>query len=173
MRQDLTQEQLGAVFLWIVKELVRIVLFDDLATVHEDHPVCHCLGKPHLMRYAEHGHPVLGQLNHDLQHLFDHLRIQCGGGFIKQHDLGVHTQTAGNRHPLLLSTRQLSRVLTGLLRDLDPVEIVHRNLFRLDPGHLSHPDWTQGEIVEHREVGEQVEVLEHHPRLRAGSVRCF
>ena len=39
--QDLTQEELRAVRLRVVEELVRFVLLDDLADVHEEDPVGH------------------------------------------------------------------------------------------------------------------------------------
>ena len=39
VRQNLAQEHLRAVDLRVVEEVVRIVLFDDLAAVHEDHTI--------------------------------------------------------------------------------------------------------------------------------------
>ena len=53
--QNLAQEQLGAVALRVVEEVVWRGLFDDFTLVHEDHPVCHGAGKAHFVGYAEHG----------------------------------------------------------------------------------------------------------------------
>ena len=48
MPEDLAQEELGALRLRIVEEGLGFVLLDDLALVHEDHPVGHGLGEAHL-----------------------------------------------------------------------------------------------------------------------------
>ena len=43
--EDLAQEQLRPLVLGVVEELLGFVLLDDLARVHEDHPVRHRLRK--------------------------------------------------------------------------------------------------------------------------------
>ena len=53
--QDLAQEQLGAIILWVVEEVVRRGLFDDFALVHEDHAVGHGAGEAHFVGHADHG----------------------------------------------------------------------------------------------------------------------
>ena len=46
----------GAFVLRIVEELVRAVLLDDLATVHEDDAVGHLAREAHFVGHAQHGH---------------------------------------------------------------------------------------------------------------------
>src|SRR6056297_1293585 len=73
--EDLTQEQLGALGLRVVEEFLGFILLHDLALIHEDHPVRDLAGEPHLVGDAEHGHALLGQFDHRVEHLGDHFRI--------------------------------------------------------------------------------------------------
>jgi hypothetical protein len=52
---------------------------------------------------AEHGHALLGEVDHGVEHLLDHLRIERRGRLVEQHDLGAHAQRAGDGHALLLA----------------------------------------------------------------------
>jgi hypothetical protein len=74
--QDLAEEQLGALVLRIVEELVWLVLLDDLALIHEDHPVGNLPGEAHFVGHAEHGHAFFSQIHHGVEHFLDHLRIE-------------------------------------------------------------------------------------------------
>ena len=93
----------------IAEELLRRRHLDDLAPVHEDHPVGDAAGEAHLVRDAEHGHAVFGEADHGVEHLLDHLRIERRGRLVEQHDLGLHAQRPGDRHALLLAARELRR----------------------------------------------------------------
>src|SRR3546814_2751202 len=88
MMQNLAEEQLGARRLRVVEELLRLVLLDDLAAIHEDHPVGDLAGEAHLVSDAKHGHAALGEVHHDVEHLGDHLWIERRGRLVEQHDLG-------------------------------------------------------------------------------------
>ena len=114
------------------------------------------------MGHAEHGHAVFGQADHGVQHLFHHLRIECRGRLVEQHDLRFHAQRAGNRHTLLLTTGELPRVLVGLLGNAHALEEMHGDFLGLALGHLAYPHRRQGAVLQHGEMREQVEVLEHH-----------
>ena len=103
MGKNLTDKLGGPIGLRVVEELIGFAGFDDLSVVHEDDPVGHLTGKAHLMGDHAHGHPLAGQLNHDVQYLTNHFGIQGAGGLVKEHDLGRHGQPAGNGHALLLS----------------------------------------------------------------------
>ncbi|MNR12492.1 hypothetical protein D3C85_1288510 [compost metagenome] len=67
----------------------------------------------------------------------------------------------------MLATGQLPRVLEGLLGDAHALEEVHGDFFGLTLGHLAHPHRRQGAVLQHTEVREQVEVLEHHAHFAA------
>src|SRR6056297_197647 len=103
--QNLAQEQLRALGFGVIEELFRLVLFNDLPLVHENHPVGHLPGKSHLVRDTQHGHTFLGQLDHRVEHLRDHLWIKRRGWLIEQHDPRFHAQRPRNRDPLLLTAR--------------------------------------------------------------------
>ena len=54
--ENLRQEQLRTVLGRVREEQVRRVLFDYLSTLHEDEPVGHLLGEPHLVGHHHHRH---------------------------------------------------------------------------------------------------------------------
>ena len=61
-------------------------------------------------------------------------------------------------------------IFAGLLGDLDALQIVHRDLLGLALGLLAHPDRRQRQVLQHGQVREQVEVLEHHADVAADLV---
>ena len=71
-------------------------------------------GEAHLVGDHHHGHAVGGELAHDGEHLADHFRVERGGRFVEQHELRMHGQRAGDRHPLLLAAGQLRRIASAL-----------------------------------------------------------
>ena len=90
--------------LWIVEKLFRIIFFENLTTIHKEDPMGDAFGKAHFVADDDHRHSVLGQADHDIEHLFDHFRIKGRGRFVKEHGIWFHAQAPGNSHPLLLST---------------------------------------------------------------------
>ncbi len=58
-------------------------------------------------------------------------------------------------------------IFGGLLGDLDALEIVHRDLLGVLLRHLAHPDRRQRQVLQHGQMREQVEVLEHHADVAA------
>ena len=168
--EDLRQEQPGALRARIAEELLRRRLLDDLALVHEDDAVGDRAGKAHLVRDDQHGHARARQLHHHVQHLLDHLGIERRGRLVEQHDARVHAQRAGDRHALLLPARELPRILVGLLRNVHAIKIAPRQLLGLRARHLLHPHRAEAEIVQHGQMREEVEALEHHADLGAHPV---
>jgi hypothetical protein len=63
-------------------------------------------------------------------------------------------------------------ILLRLLRDADALEVFHRQLLRLPLRHAADPDGREGAVLQDREVGEQVEALEHHADLAADGVQA-
>ena len=66
--------------------------------------------------------PSLGEADHDVEDLVDHLRVERRGRLVEEHHLRVHGQRAGDGDALLLAAGELGRVLVGLVGDADPVE---------------------------------------------------
>ena len=154
----------------IVEEGFRVVLLDDLAEVHEDHPVGDRFGEAHFVGHAEHGYALLGQFDHDIEHFLDHLGIKGRGRLVEQHDRRIHAQRPRDRHPLLLTAGKLSGILVRLLGDVHPLEIAHGDGLGLLARHLAYPDRGKGQVLEDGQVREQVEVLEHHADLAADAL---
>ncbi len=115
----------------------------------------------------DHRHSLFGQFDHDIQNSRDHFRVQRRSRLVEQHHLGFHAQAAGDRHPLLLSTRQLGRIFVGLLGDVYPIQVMHRQVSRLGPRRATVADRTQRQVIQDGHVREQVETLKHHADLAA------
>jgi hypothetical protein len=104
------------------EELLRRVLLDDAAVVHEDHAVGGAPGEAHLVGDDDHGHAVSGEVGHDVEDLVDHLRVERRGRLVEEHHGRVHRQRPGDGDALLLPAGQLRGVLVGLAGDADPLE---------------------------------------------------
>ena len=143
--------------LGVGEEVLGRAFLDDLALVHEDDPVCHLTGKTHLVGDDQHRHTRPRQFLHGVEDLFDHLRVQCRGGFVEQHDLGVHGQRSRQGHTLLLATRQLAGILGGLLGYADSLQQRHGLGLRLALWPLADPGLGEGDVLKHRQMREQIE----------------
>lgn len=84
------EEVLGALGLGVVEELVGRPGFHDLAVGHKHDAIGNAAGKVHLVRDDDHRHALLGQTDHDLEHLVDHFGIEGACGLVKKHGLGLH-----------------------------------------------------------------------------------
>src|SRR5262245_11325297 len=165
--QNLAQEQLRALVLGLTEEDVRLVYFDELAGIHQHHPVCDLAGKPHLVAHHHHGHAVEREADHGIEHLLDHFRIERGGRLVEQHDLRLHAQRSRNRDPLLLPAGELGRIFVCLFWNANPTQIMPSGLIGLPLRHLTDPDGSERAIFERGQMRKQVELLEHHPNLTA------
>ena len=119
---------------------------------------------------ADHRHAAAGQLLHQLQNLSDHLGVKGGGRLVKQQHVGVHGQRAHNRNALLLPAGQHVGVGVGLVGQTDALQQLHGFLVGLGLLHQAQTHGGQRDVLLHRQVGEQVEMLEHHAHLLAHMV---
>ena len=62
--------------LGMLEKLVRSSLLHNLSLIDEDDSVRYRPGKLHLMGDDEHGLALSGQIQHNIQYLSDHFRIQ-------------------------------------------------------------------------------------------------
>ncbi len=168
--QVLAQEGAGALGLRRREDPVRRALLDHDAAVHEQHPVGDLAGEAHLVGDDQHGHVLLGKLLHDQVDLVDQFRVERRGGLVEQHDLGLHGQRPGDRHALLLAAGEARGIGLGLVRQADLVE----QLLAQRPGRLAvhalQLSGRQRHVFHAVEVGEQIEVLEHHAHVLAHGV---
>jgi hypothetical protein len=63
--------------------------------------------------------------------------------------------------------RELGRILVRLLLDLHAREQAHGRVARLGGARAAHPDGRQHAVLQHRNLREQVELLEQHPDVTA------
>ena len=52
----------------IIEEFGGGRILDDLAAIHEDHPVGDAPGEPHLVRHHQHRHATFGKFDHGVEH---------------------------------------------------------------------------------------------------------
>ena len=74
--EDFGEEVLQARILWGVEELLGGAVFEDDAAVCEDDAVGHFASKAHLVGDNQHGHAVIGDTFHQIQHIADHFWVQ-------------------------------------------------------------------------------------------------
>ena len=123
-----------------------------------------------LMGDHEHGHPGLGQVPHDGQHLTDELGVQGGRRLVEQHERRVHAQRTCDRHALLLTAGELGRHRVRTVTEPHVLQVAPGHLLRLLLGPSQHAPLGQRAVREHGAVREEVELLEHHPDVRAHPV---
>ncbi len=119
------------------------------------------------MRDDDHGHPLVGEVDHDLEHLVDHLRVERAGRLVEKDEFGLHRQGPGNGDALLLTAGELGRHLFRLVRHPHAFEQRHRALLGLGLRHPAHFDGAQSHVFENRLVREEVEGLEDHAHVGA------
>src|SRR5918992_1976812 len=157
------QEALRSLMGRTIEDVQRFALFDDSPLVHEDDAVAHLTRELHLVRDDEHRHPVVREIAHDDEHLPDELGVERRRDLVEEHHVWVHHQRAGDRDPLLLAARELMRVLPLLLRQPHALEQLTGPLLRLVALELADTPHRDGQVVDHPQVREEVELLEDDP----------
>jgi hypothetical protein len=169
-RSDVGQELLRARMLRAVEEVVGRGALQHLALVHEQHAVGHLARKAHLVRDAHHGHAVAREVAHHQQHLADHLGVERAGGLVEQHQRRLHRERARDGHALLLAAGEFARPRVGLVRQAHALQQRHRALVGLLAREAAQLHGRHRAVLQHREVREQVELLEHEADARAEGV---
>lgn len=73
----------------------------------------------------------LRELNHNVQDFLDHLEVERRSRLVKQDDGLLGAQGTGDGDALLLTTREILRILAGLMRHADALECGDGDLGRL------------------------------------------
>ena len=105
-------------------------------------------------------------------HLPADQRVQGREGLVQEPDVGLHCQRSTDAHPLLLATGELAGVVVASTLQPDQVDDLERlgvPGLSVDALHLEG----EGHVLDHRAVGEQGEVLEHHAHLVAAEFDHF
>ena len=155
----------------MVEDLIRAALLNDLSIFHENNTVAHFTGKSHLMGNADHGHTGFGQILHDLQDFTDHFGVQGGGGFVKEHDVGIHAQGPDNGDTLFLAAGKLYGIGGCPVFQTDAGQKFHGPFFRCCLVFFLDNDGSNGQVLQNGLVREQIEVLEDHAHFLAEFVQ--
>src|SRR5262245_51422574 len=77
--QNFRQKHLCTLAAWLAEEVRARRVLDDFAFVHEDNTIGDFAGKAHFVSHHNHGHAVLGERYHDIEHLVYHFRVERRG----------------------------------------------------------------------------------------------
>ena len=114
---DRRQQRPGVGVMRVVEDRIHRALLDDLAQVHHRHPVGRVVDDRQVVGDEQVGEPVL--LLEVLEQV-DDLRldghVQGRHRLVEHQQLGLHGQRPGDADALSLTTRQLMRVSTCVLR---------------------------------------------------------
>jgi hypothetical protein len=105
---------------------------------------------------------LVGELLDHLQHLPDELGIERRGDLVEQQQLALHDQCPGDRHPLLLSARELARVLRRLLGQPHSLQHGERASLRVGPADSANCHRPDRDVLQDCEMREEVQALEDH-----------
>ncbi len=173
VRQQPLEKCPAALVLRAGEEFLRVAGFDDHAAVHEDDAIGDIAREGHLVGDNDHGHALVRQLAHGREHFANELGVQRGGHLIEQHHLGLHGERARNRHTLLLPPGQFRWVGVFLADQPDLPQLGPRPLDRLGARETQHMHGRLDDVGQHREMREQVVLLEHDADLAAERVQLL
>ncbi len=122
------------------------------------------------MRHHDHGHAVLGKVSHDAQHISHELGVERRGCLVKEHDVRVHGERAGDGHALLLAAGELAGHVVDAVCQANLGELFDGDLLGLLGGALEDLLLGNHHVLLHAEVREEVELLKHHAQVRAHGV---
>src|SRR5215510_7184555 len=159
---DAPYEFAGADIVLVAEDLVRWSHFNDPSRLHEKDAVRHGAGESHLVGHDNHGHAVSGKADHQVQHLFDHFRVECRGWLVEEQNLRAHRERPCNRDALLLAPGQEGWVRGRLLGQLYALEQPTCLKLSLGFRHQAGPYWGERNVLDRGQVRKQRVVLEHH-----------
>ena len=110
-------------------------------------------------------HPLIGQFLDDLQHILDHLRIQCAGRLIHQDDIRVHRQRPHDGQALFLSAGELARILVFLIQQTDLGQQLTGVLLCFFFALSQFQRRCQRDVLQHGQMRKYIEMLKDHAHL--------
>ena len=128
------------------------------------------------MRDDDHGHVLGSEVAHGVQHLTGELGVEGGGRLVEEHDVRLHGKGARDGDALLLSARELARVVVLAVGESNFFEEVTSVGEDLVASHPLDVNRCLDEVLDHGHVGKEVELLKDHARRHedpphVGSVR--
>ena len=131
----------------------------------------HRAGEGHLVRHNDHRAALGGQRAHDAEHLPGELRVERRRRLVKEEHGRLHRQGARDGRPLLLAPGELRGMRVRLVGQADPGQQVAGEASGRRTGESANGARGQGDVFPHEEVGEEVELLEHHADAGAVGVQ--
>ena len=124
-------------------------------------------GEIELMGDDDERAAFFGQFLDDGQHFAHQFRVERGGWFIKENDVGIGCDGSGNADTLLLTARELTRVVIRAVAHADFFKTFPPNALGLGGGKLVYDAKPFGDVFECGEVAKEVVVLKDKTRLAA------
>src|SRR3954469_18839952 len=149
----------------------RRAALDDRAVVQEADLVGDVAREAHLVRGDQHRHPLGLELAHEVEHLPHQLRVQRARDLVEQERARARRQGAQDGDALLLAAREPARQPVLAAVEPEAREQRARPLHRLGARQPVRPRRAEHHVLEHRQVREQVERLEHDPEPAADAHR--
>ncbi len=145
------------------EHLRRGALLDDAALVEHVNPGRRALHQRHRVGDEQQRQPLAGKPLEEPREPLRHRRIEGARRLVQQQDLGLDHQRAGDGHALLLAPAELPGEGAQLVLQTHAGKLLagaRRGLLAGDP---VGPARREGEVLQHREVREQVVLLEDQP----------
>ncbi len=112
--RDCGQKRLGIGVVGGREDLVGAAQFDDMAQVHDHHPVRQVAHDRQVVADEKKRRSVLPlDLHQEVGHRRLNGHVECRYRFVRHHDLGAPGEGAGDAHALFLPARQLTRHPVG------------------------------------------------------------
>ena len=113
--------------------------------------------------HHHHGGAQLVDLHQQAHQLQGPLRVKVAGGLVCNDGVGVVHQRPGNGHTLLLAAGELRGIAVGLAAQPHQLQHIGDALFDLAGGR-PHSPHNEGQVVVHRFLFDQPEILENDPQ---------
>ena len=110
-----------------IDQLARGSESDDFAVIHDGHAVAESLGFIHVMGGEQDGAAGELELLDEFPELAAGLRIEAGGGFVEEQEVGVADKRARQREALLLAAGEVAHAGFGLLVELHQADRLERS----------------------------------------------
>ncbi len=126
----------------------------------------HAAGERHLVRHHQHGAGA-GEVAQHREHLAAHLWVERAGGLVEQQHLRLHGQGPRDGDALLLAAGELGGPGAAAIAKAHALEERERALLHGRASLPANVQRRQADVLQHGEMGKEVESLEHHAHAGA------
>src|ERR1700682_29260 len=141
-----------------------ILVSDNPSTLDGDHPPSHDVNDLAVVGRHQDRRPSGVDLQQQLDDLPGGRRVEVPGWLVGEKDPRIVDERARNRDPLLLAPGELIGELILFAFQPSDAEYLFDLRLEVPQGAFGHAQG-EGDVLEHSQVGEQLEVLKHHADL--------